>query len=163
MAKYYFGASNPIGRRIGFGRGNATDIEIVGVVRDIRNQQLRDAPVRFLYIPYAQDDSVTQLTFYVRAAGDPSAAAVAVRQTVQRLDPNLPIADMKTMEAQVGESLFVERMVAGAVRRFRSAWRPCSPPSASTGSWPTPWLGARARSGSGWPWARSAAGCCAWC
>ena len=104
--------ANPIGRRLGFGRGNATDIEIVGVVRDIRNQQLRDAPVRFLYIPYAQDDSVTQLTFYVRAAGDPSAAALAVRQTVQRLDSNLPIADMKTMEAQVGESLFVERMVA---------------------------------------------------
>ena len=31
---------------------------------------------------------------------------------MQRLDPNLPIVDMKTMEAQVGESLFVERMVA---------------------------------------------------
>ena len=112
MAKYYFGSSNPIGRRLGFGRGNATDIEIVGVVRDVRNRQLRDAPIRFLYIPYTQDDSVTQLTFYVRAAGDPSAAAVAVRQAVQRLDPNLPIADMKTMEAQVGESLFIERMVA---------------------------------------------------
>ena len=112
MAKYFFGSSNPIGRRLGFGRGNATDIEIVGVVRDVRNRQLRDAPIRFLYIPYTQDDSVTQLTFYVRAAGDPSAAAVAVRQAVRRLDPNLPIADMKTMEAQVGESLFIERMVA---------------------------------------------------
>ena len=31
---------------------------------------------------------------------------------MQRVDPNLPIADMKTMEAQVGESLFIERMVA---------------------------------------------------
>jgi ABC-type antimicrobial peptide transport system permease subunit len=37
---------------------------------------------------------------------------VAVRQAVRRLDANLPIVDMKTMEAQVGESLFVERMVA---------------------------------------------------
>jgi len=112
MAKYYFGSGNAIGRRLGFGGGKPTDVEVVGVVRDIRNQQLRDAPVRFLYIPYAQDSSVTQLTYYVRAAGDPSAAALAVRQTVQRLDSNLPIADMKTMEAQVGESLFVERMVA---------------------------------------------------
>ena len=36
----------------------------------------------------------------------------AVRQAVRRLDSNLPIADMKTMDAQVGESLFIERMVA---------------------------------------------------
>ena len=33
MAKYFFGDANPIGRRIGFGRDNATDIEIVGVVQ----------------------------------------------------------------------------------------------------------------------------------
>jgi hypothetical protein len=40
-------------------------------------------------------------------------------QAVQRLDPNLPIFDLKTMEAQIGESLFVERMVA-ALRRLAS-------------------------------------------
>jgi predicted permease len=112
MAKYYYGDKSPIGRHIGFGRDKGTDIEIVGVVRDVRSQGLRDDPPRFIYIPYAQDSDFTQLTFFVRAAGDPSAAAVAVRQAVRRLDANLPIADMKTMEAQVGESLFVERMVA---------------------------------------------------
>ena len=35
-----------------------------------------------------------------------------MRQAVQRLDPNLPIFDMKPMTAQVSESLYVERMVA---------------------------------------------------
>ena len=35
-----------------------------------------------------------------------------MRQAVQRLDPNLPIFNMKTMSAQVSESLYVERMVA---------------------------------------------------
>jgi predicted permease len=112
MAKYYYGDTNPIGRRIGFGRDKATDIEIVGVVSDVRSQQLRDKAPRFMYIPYRQDDSVTGLTFFVRAAGDPSAAAIGIRQAVRRLDSNLPIADMKTMDAQVAESLFVERMVA---------------------------------------------------
>ena len=112
MARYYYGDTSPIGRRIGFGRDKATDIEIVGVVSDVRSQQLRDQAPRFIYIPYRQDDSVTGLTFFVRAAGDPAAAAVGIRQAVRRLDANLPIADMKTMDVQVAESLFVERMVA---------------------------------------------------
>jgi predicted permease len=112
MARRYWGETSPIGRRLGFGRGNPTDIEIVGVVKDIRSQQLREEAPRFIYLPYRQNDAVTQLSYYVRAAGDAPSTATATRQAVQRLDPNLPIFDLKTMEAQVGESLFVERMVA---------------------------------------------------
>ena len=112
MAKYFFGDTNPVGRRFGFGRGKATDIEIVGVVRNVRSLELRDQAPRFVYIPYTQNEGVTQLTFYVRTAGDEEATAGALRQAVRRLDSNLPIFDMKTMEVQMDESLFVERMVA---------------------------------------------------
>ena len=112
MARYFFGDSNPIGRRLGFGRSVPTDIEIVGVAKDVRSLQLRDKAPRFIYLPYRQDESLTSLTFYVRAAQDGGSAATAVRQAVQRLDANLPIFEMKTMAVQVDESLFVERMVA---------------------------------------------------
>jgi predicted permease len=112
MAKYFFNGSSPIGRRFGFGRGSATDIEIVGVAKDVRSLELRDRAPRFIYIPYAQDDSVTQLTYYVRAAQGSSSTGTAVRQAVQRIDANLPIFNMKSMQVQVDESLFVERMVA---------------------------------------------------
>jgi predicted permease len=113
MAKYFYGSSNPIGRRFGFGRGKPTDIEIVGIAKDVRSVELRDQPPRYVYIPYAQDDSVTQLTYYVRAARDDGGAiAAGIRQSVRRLDPNLPIFNMKTMAVQIDESLFVERMVA---------------------------------------------------
>jgi predicted permease len=112
MAKYFFGETNPIGRRFGFGRGKATDIEIVGVVKNVRSQELREGAPRFVYIPYGQDESVTQLTYYVRAPGDEASTAGALRQAVRRLDGNLPIFNMKTMAVQVDESLFVERMVA---------------------------------------------------
>jgi len=73
---------------------------------------LRDAAPRFVYLPYRQDDSLTQLTFYARVAAEPGSIAPAIRQTMNRLDPNLPIFEMKTMAAQLDESLFVERMVA---------------------------------------------------
>lgn len=112
MAKYYFGNGSAIGRRFGFGRSASTEIEIVGVVKDVRSLELRSQPLRFVYIPYRQDESLTQLVFYVRASGDQSSIATAVRQATRRLDPNLPIFDMKTMQVQVDESLFVERMVA---------------------------------------------------
>ena len=107
-----FRDANPIGRRFGFGRGKATDIEIVGVVRDLRTQRLNEQPPRFVYIPYLQDEGVTQLAYLVRSSGDAGAAVSAVRQAVQRLDPNLPLFDIKPLSAQVSESLYVERMVA---------------------------------------------------
>jgi predicted permease len=112
MAKYFFGDTDPIGRRFGFGGDPPTAIEIVGVAKDVRSLALRDRPPRYAYIPYTQDTSLTQLTFYVRTAGSEAHAFDAVRQTVRRLDANLPVFDVKSMETQVAESLFVERMVA---------------------------------------------------
>ena len=112
MARRYWGEAGPVGRRIGFGRDSDAQIEIVGVVRDIRSQQLREEAPRFVYVPYPQNEEFTQLTFYVRAAGESGPLAASIRQAVGRLDQNLPVFDVRTMEAQVGESLFVERMVA---------------------------------------------------
>jgi predicted permease len=112
MAKYFFDGTNPLGRRFGFGRDSANAIEIVGVAKDVRSQGLRDVPPRFIYVPYRQSDELTSLTFYARAVGDPGAAVGQLRQAGQRLDPNQPHYDVRTMTAQVGESLFVERMVA---------------------------------------------------
>jgi predicted permease len=118
MARYFFAGTNPIGRRFGFGGGAPTDIEIVGVVKDVRSLELRDRAPRFVYIPYAQDEDMTQLTYYVRAAPDGGASGESIRQAMRRLDANLPVFDMKTMALQVDESLFIERMVAALSLAF---------------------------------------------
>jgi predicted permease len=112
MAKYFFGADNPLGRRIGWGREKAVDMEIVGVVRDSKSATLRQEPVRFVYAPYMQEAELGQMTFYVRARGDAANVAASVRAVAQRVDPNMPIFDMKTMTTVMDESLFIERMVA---------------------------------------------------
>ena len=52
MARYYFGTSNPLGRRFGFSGPKAAskyDTEIVGVVKDVRYGNLRDAAPRIIY------------------------------------------------------------------------------------------------------------------
>jgi predicted permease len=113
MAKKYWGDKSPLGHRFGFGRDEGTQIEIVGVVKDSKHATLRDEIPRFVYVPYMQDDAVTGLTFYVRTSGRPETMAGAVRAAVQRIDPTLPLYDLKTMEVQARESMFVERIMAG--------------------------------------------------
>jgi len=112
LATYYFGTSNPIGRHIGWGRDKTPDIEIVGVARNAKMSSLRQEPRRVVYTPYMQEPEIGQMTFYVRARGSATGVAGSVRQIAQRVDPNMPIFDMKTMSAVVDESLFLERMVA---------------------------------------------------
>ena len=111
MAHYFFGNENPIGRHFGFGA--KPDIEIVGVVQDTQtNRTLRDEVPRYDYIPYMQDESATEITFYVRTIQPPELMGNALRRAVQQMDSNLPVYDMKTMQTQVDQSLFTERLVA---------------------------------------------------
>lgn len=118
FARYFFGDQSAVGRRFGFARGTATDIEIVGVVRDGKTFSLREPPKRFLWVPYRQADSLDQMTFYARTLGDEAGLADELRAAVARLDPGLPVFALKTMHQQVGESLFTERMIAGLSAAF---------------------------------------------
>jgi predicted permease len=112
MAKYFFGADDPLGRHIGWGRDKTPDIEIVGVARDSKTATMRQEAKRFVYVPYMQEEEIGQITFYVRARGEAAGVGASVRQVAKRVDPNLPIFDMKTMTSVMDESLFIERMVA---------------------------------------------------
>jgi predicted permease len=112
MAARFFKDANPVGRRIGFSRDGATDIEVVGVVKEGKFTSLREEPLRFVYVPYAQRGHMSDVTFYLRTSGEPAGLAEPVRRLVRELDPALPVFAVKTMRAQVDESLFVERTVA---------------------------------------------------
>jgi predicted permease len=111
MAHYFFGIENPIGRHFGF--EDKPDIEIVGVVRDTQtNKNLREEIPRFDYVPYMQDQSATEITFYVRTVQPPELMGNVLRREVQQMDSNLPVYNMKTMQTQVDQSLFTERLIA---------------------------------------------------
>jgi predicted permease len=113
MAKHFWPGQNPIGRRFSANsRHPEGALEVIGVVRDAKFANLRGDIPRFFYIPILQAEVIDTMTFYVRSRpgiGDPFAAA---RQTVQRFDPNLPVLDMKSMDEQVNDTLFTERLVA---------------------------------------------------
>jgi predicted permease len=118
FARYFFGDKDPLGRRFSRGRSKEKDILIVGVVRSGKAGSLREEPLRFVYVPYAQDPDVGAMTFYARSAMDVEALAPRLRALVQKVDATLPVKNLKTMSAQIGESLFADRLVAALSAAF---------------------------------------------
>jgi putative ABC transport system permease protein len=114
MTKKYFAGRNPLGLHFSccVGGANKPDIEIVGVVKDSKQTHVRGADLPFIYLPYAQQPAIREMTFYAYTQQDPLLVVSALRNTVQEHDANLPIFGIKTMDRVVDEDLFGERMVA---------------------------------------------------
>jgi len=114
FAKKYFAGRNPVGMHIGFGSdpGTSTDMEVIGVVKDIKYTNLRDEIPPQAYLPYLATRFVGGMTIYVRTAADPTLLTSSIRSTVRDLDPNIPISNMRTEQVQLSNSLSTERMIA---------------------------------------------------
>ncbi len=113
VKKYYDGV-NPIGRHIGFGvdPGTATPIEIVGVVRTSKYVQVREEPRPQAFFPYSESSGIERATIYLRTTADPDAMTGQIRRQVASLDPDLPVYSLHTLEAQVGQSVANDRLIA---------------------------------------------------
>ncbi len=115
FAKRFFGsARNAIGRHAGFGGdpGTKTDMEIIGVIKDIKYTNLRDDVPIQMFEPYLADNFVSNMTVYVRTTMNPDQFFSVVRSKVRALDPNLPVYALRTMDDQISNSLLIERLIA---------------------------------------------------
>lgn len=114
FAKKFFPGRNPIGMHVGFGSdpGTRTDMEVIGVVKDIKYTNLRDEIPEQAYIPYMGSRFQGSMTVYLRMSVDPGLLMPTVRQKVRELDPNLPTYALRTTQTQISNSLTTERMIA---------------------------------------------------
>jgi predicted permease len=114
FAKRYLPGQNPLGRHLGFGSdpGTKTEMEIIGVVKDIKYTNLRDEIPPQAFVPYYGSHNLGGMTIYVRTAADPNQLMTSVRAKVRELDANLPVYRMWTTETQISNSLTTERMIA---------------------------------------------------
>lgn len=119
FARHYFkepGAA--LGKRVSFGRDDDVWYDIVGVVSNFRHRNLREDPTeRMVFVHYAQSKDLTSMTFYVRIRASEANAAIALRDAVRRVDPTLPLYDVRTMQSQRDASIFSEHtsaVLAGA-------------------------------------------------
>jgi predicted permease len=103
---------NPVGRRLG-DSGGTPDVEIVGFAQNAKYSEVKQE-VRPLYLrPYVQGHALElgSLSFYVRTALEPDQFIVNIPKVVQRLDPNLPIENLRTMPEQIRQNVFLDRLI----------------------------------------------------
>jgi predicted permease len=113
MAQTFFPNSSALGRHLKFGGGkDPLNVEIVGVVKNSHHMDVKEKPQSFVYIPYTQEETAGQLTYYVRTSQEPAVVAGAIRQTVQDLDSSLPVYDERSFEEQINRQLSGDRLVA---------------------------------------------------
>ena len=104
VKSYIAGGRDPIGATV-TGNGNMT-FEIVGVVRDSASIGFRDLDQHMLYVP--RGGSV----LHVRSAAAPALLRASIEEAVHRLDPNVPVYDVRTIGEQIDRSLRTERTFA---------------------------------------------------
>jgi predicted permease len=83
--------------------------EIVGVVSDTKYATLTEEPRPVVFLPLGQRHE-TGVVLYVRATGNPATLVPAVRQAVRGLEPNLPLAELRTLGETISASTWAARM-----------------------------------------------------
>jgi putative ABC transport system permease protein len=111
FAEHFFPGKSAVGKHIGQGRGpNAKlTIEIIGVVADSLYEGPREGVRRQVFVPNYGRNSVV---FYVRTNAPSASAYGVIRDQVKQLDASMPIYEMKTVEAQLDETLLTDRLIA---------------------------------------------------
>jgi putative ABC transport system permease protein len=112
LAKKYWPGEEALGKRITFSDPRKPDVKwltIVGIVRSIRHRGLDVDPAPEYYVPLAQGPWHA-MVLTVRSAQDPRSLASAIRREIQSIDPDQPIANVRTLEAVTAESVAPRRM-----------------------------------------------------
>lgn len=109
--KFGLDGRDAVGKRMAIGRGDDLPIEIVGLVQDARYSEVKDPVPPMFFTPYRQNERLGFLTFYARTTGGPGPVLSAVTPLLQRIDPNLPVENLRTLEEQARQNVFLDRMI----------------------------------------------------
>jgi ABC-type antimicrobial peptide transport system permease subunit len=85
---------------------------IVGVVKDVKHQSLRDPATPMCYTLFTQAIRTTGLIYYVRTWQDPDTAANSIRAAIGNIDSKLIVGHLITMRDAIDENLLAERTIA---------------------------------------------------
>ena len=104
---------NPLGKRFGQDRQNSKPhIEIVGLAQDAKYSDVKRVVPPQYFLPYRQEERLGYGYFYVRTALPPEQLLTSIPVLMKKLDSNLPVEDLKTMDMQIRENVFLDRLIS---------------------------------------------------
>ncbi len=119
-AREYWPGENPLGKHTYFDPSREhPPATVVGVVGDVHYRRLTEEPTPILYRPITQSLFGTYgMTLMLRSDGDPMALASSLRRELSAVDPEAPLADIRTMGRVVDQSLAGRRYLLTIVGLF---------------------------------------------
>jgi ABC-type antimicrobial peptide transport system permease subunit len=93
------------------GAGGELDMEIVGMVKDAKYSEVKQVVPPQFFVPYRQTNQVGSLVFYISSSVEPDSLLTSIPNVVRRLDPNLPVDNLRTLPQQIRENVFGDRTI----------------------------------------------------
>jgi predicted permease len=98
FARAYWPKQDPIGKRFRLNDSKGPWVEVVGLTRTNRYFFIAEPPMKFLYLPFAQEQN-SRMSLIVETHGDPAGIAAPLRAVVRGIDPNQPIYNVRTVSS----------------------------------------------------------------
>ena len=110
FAKKFLSGQQPIGQRLEIGDDEKERSEIIGVVADVKNDDLDELAESTIYLPYSQS-VLSSMNIVVHAKQDPTLLTAAMRGELRALDPTLPVYNVKTVRQMIDERISPKRLM----------------------------------------------------
>ena len=110
-AQHYWPGENPIGKRLKAGAtsSKAPWREVIGVVKDVRQNDFIAEPKMQMYFSYRQLKDLAANALVVRTSVEPLSLANSVRNAIWAVDKDQPVANIDTMDHIVSEAIARQR------------------------------------------------------
>jgi predicted permease len=107
-----FGLGNEaVGKRMAIGSGGELDIEIIGLIKDAKYNEVKGEVPPQYFLARRQNEELGFLTFYVRSQLAPEDLLASMSRVVATLDPNLPVNELATLPGAIRDTLFLDRLI----------------------------------------------------
>ena len=112
FAKKFNLGKDAVGKFISDDSPDSLNIQIVGLVQDAKYSEVKAVVPPLFFRPWRQDPRVGALSFYVKTSLPPEQLLRTIPEIMKKIDPTLPVEDLKTMPQQIRENVFLDRMIS---------------------------------------------------